>query len=114
MMPAKDREAMRRDWLASVEAEIERRKVHRESEVELESDKLLTEVCEMGERLLAGGGQFFALLEELTAADGNPERVDEIRFREDMSVMQAVSLVLMKEPETAMRLLNAYAARVTD
>jgi hypothetical protein len=114
MMSAKNREAMQRDWLASIEGEIERRKVDRESEVELESDKLLTELCEMGERLLAGGGEFFALLEELVAADGKLERVDEIRFREDMSVMEAVSLVLMKEPETAMRLLNEYAARVMD
>lgn len=113
-MPAKDRAAMRRDWLASVEAEIERRKARRETEVELESDKLLTELYEMGERLIAGGEQFFALRDELVAADGDPERVDEIRLRNDMSVMSAVSLVLMKEPEAAVRLLNEYAARIPD
>lgn len=56
MMTSADRVRLQRDWLAAVEAEIDRRKMARAAEDEAVVEKLLASLDVMGQRLRADPG----------------------------------------------------------
>jgi len=102
------------DWLAALEAERDRR-IGRDPAA---AARLIDELEEMGQRLVAvsppsGVPGDLELAEKLAQAKGW-NQVDELRIPADLSPAAAVALVMMVDPETAIRLLNEYAARVTD
>jgi hypothetical protein len=107
------RDEMRREWLRRLEAEQARRaaKVAWEAAAgERVRERLIAQLVEMGQRHLATQPQTEALLvDELVAANGDRERVDEIRLKADMARAEAVAVILTKDPEAAEGLLQAYA-----
>lgn len=56
MMTSADRVRLQRDWLAAVEAEIDRRKMARAAEDDAVVEKLLASLDVMGQRLRADPG----------------------------------------------------------
>jgi hypothetical protein len=109
---ARPTDEQRAEWLRALEEE----KARRVAKVKWEAgagkrtwNQLIARLGEMGQRSLSGGEEVIQMLDELVAAGGDRERVDVIRIRENMSAAEAVSLVLMKDPEAAVRLMNEYA-----
>jgi hypothetical protein len=103
------------DWLAALEAERDRRAGGDPAS----ADRLITELEEMGRRLItltpspSPGVPGPELAEKLAQAK-SWEQVDELRVPADLSPAEAVALAMMVNPEAAIRLLNEYAARVMD
>jgi hypothetical protein len=101
-------------WLAALEAERDRRAGRDPAAVEW----LIAELEEMGRRLVAvspsaGVPGDLELAEQMTQAKGW-EQVDELRIPADLSPAEAVALVMVVNPKTAIRLLNEYVTRVAD
>jgi len=91
----------RAEWLRLLEAEQARRTTKQAWQAaagERAREQFLDQIIGMGERLLAGGEQIFAILEELVGAEGDRECIDAIRDRADMSMAEACALILMKTP----------------
>ena len=99
----------RAEWLRLLEAEQARRTTKQAWEAaagERAREQFLDQIIEMGERLVPGGEQDVAILDNLVEAQGNRDRIDAIRLEADMSMAAACALILTKDPETAVDLLE--------
>ena len=106
----------RAEWLRLLEAEQARRTTKQAWQAaagERAREQFLDQIIGMGERLLAGGEQIFAILEELVGAEGDRECIDAIRDRADMSMAEACALILMKNPEMAIDVLQQCGRKAT-
>src|SRR6516162_8816725 len=101
------------EWLAQLEAELKSRNARAEwvsKTRERDGCRLLDELEQMGERLLAGsrGPANAALATELIEAR-DWVAIDAIRLRNDLSHATVTALVYSRDPAHALELLEAYS-----
>jgi len=110
MLSSDDRAALRREWLKDVDAEITRRAKLCGDDADAAWEKLLDEMYEVGQRFLAvqhpGDAE---AIEELVQAKANWEIIDRIREEHDPAPVDAISIVLTRDPNLAMRMLYRCA-----
>lgn len=105
-----DRQKVFDEWMTAIDAEVARRTKEKEKQVSVASTKLLDQLEQMGERLLAGPA-ITELVTELMAAKGDRKQIEAICQRRDMSRMEACAPILQYDAKTAVDLRPSYACR---
>jgi hypothetical protein len=111
MLSPEARGALRRDWLAEVEAEIARRAAAREGKDDSRR-RLLGELQQMAQRFMAAARPSdVEIAGQLLQAAPDWSRVDEIRLRAGLAPAEAIAMVLAQDLTMAERMLAAYSRR---
>jgi hypothetical protein len=110
MLSSEARAALRRQWFNDLEAETARRAAAPEVADDAAREAVLNELYAMAERILAvqrpGDAE---AIEQLLQANADWAVINAIRNARDLAPAEAISMVLTRDPNIAMKMLNRWA-----